>query len=129
MRRLAGFKRINLHRLGDILQGRGAEIADLEIELLLHLTIGVLGKTDRPWLGDPSSARRDIDVVAHEIAVVLLDHVADMNADAQLDAPTLGMLVFRLTIAALYLYGATHGVDHAAELDDPPSPARLTTRP
>jgi hypothetical protein len=44
------------------------------------LAVGVLGKTDRPGLGDPLETRSDVDAVAHEIAVALLDDIAEMNA-------------------------------------------------
>jgi hypothetical protein len=35
---------------------------------------------DRAGLADPLQARGDIDAIAHEIAVGLLDDVAEMNA-------------------------------------------------
>ena len=59
----------------------------LRSKSLLHLTIGVLGKTDRARCTRFLSGRAgDLDAIAHQIAVVLLDHVAEMNADAELDA-------------------------------------------
>ena len=64
LRPLADFKRIDPHRLGDVFQGRGAKIADLEIDPLLHLTIGVLGKTDRAGHANAVEARGDVDAVA-----------------------------------------------------------------
>ena len=118
MRRLADFKRIDPHRLGDVFQWRRAEIADLEIEPLLHLTIGVLGKTDRPGLGDTLEPSRDIDAVAHEVAVALLDDVAQMNADAEFDAAFGRQAGVALDEAVLNLDRAAHRVDHAAKLDD-----------
>jgi hypothetical protein len=42
------------------------------------LAVGVLGKTDRPGLGDPLEPRSDVDAVAHEVAIGLLDDVAEM---------------------------------------------------
>ena len=66
-------------------QGR-AEIGDLHIEPRLHLAIGVLGQTDRAGHGDPLQPRGDVDAVAHQVAVALLDHVAEMDADAEFDA-------------------------------------------
>src|ERR1700722_1415914 len=85
-RGLADVERIDPDRLGDVLELDRTEIADREIKPPLHLTIGVLGKTDRAGLCDPFQARGDIDAVAHEIAVGLFDDVAQMNADAELDA-------------------------------------------
>ena len=52
----------------------------------MHLPVGVLGETDRARLGDAFQPRGDIDAVAHQVAVALLDHVAEMDADAELDA-------------------------------------------
>ena len=75
-----------MHRLGDVFELRCAQIADLEIEPRLDLTIGVLGKADRAWLGDAFQPGRDIHPVAHEVAVALLDDVAQVDADAELDA-------------------------------------------
>ena len=83
---LANFERIDADRLGDILELRRAEIADLEIEPLLHLAIRVLGKTDRAGLRDAFEPRGDIDAVAHQVAVTLLDNVTQVNADTELDA-------------------------------------------
>jgi hypothetical protein len=47
--------------------------------------IGVFGETDRPGLGDPFEPRSDIHAIAHQVAVALLDHIAQMDADAELD--------------------------------------------
>jgi hypothetical protein len=63
-----------------------AEIADREFEPPFDLPVGLLGETNRAWLADALQSRRDIDAVAHQIAVAFLDDVAQMNADAKLDA-------------------------------------------
>ena len=104
--------------LGDVLERHCAEIADLEIEPLLDMAIGVFRQTDRAGLRDAFEPRRDIDAVAHQVAVALLDHVADMNADAENDAPVLRHAGVALDHAVLHLDRAAYGVDHAAEFDD-----------
>ena len=112
-------KRIGPHRLGDVLELRRAEVGDGEIEPPLHLPIGVLGKADRARLGDAFQSRGDVDAVAHQVAVALLDDVAEMNADAEIDAAVLGgRPALRSTMAVLHLDRAAHRVDHAAELDE-----------
>jgi hypothetical protein len=58
------------------------EFADLEIESRLDLPEGVVGDANPSGLGDPLQARCDIDAVAHQVAVAFLDHVAEMDADA-----------------------------------------------
>ena len=114
----AGLKRVNSDRLGDVLELRWAEIADRKIEPPLHLTIGVFGKADRAGLANAFQTRGDIDAVAHQIAVALLDDVAEMNANPELDAPLGRHAGVALDEAVLHFDGAAHGVDHAAELDD-----------
>ena len=84
----------------------------------LHLPIGVLGKADRARLGDPFQPRGDVDAVAHQVAVALLDDVAEMNADAEDDAAILGHAGVALDHGVLNFDRAAHGVDDAAELDD-----------
>jgi hypothetical protein len=96
----------------------GAEIARGDVEPTLDLPIGLFGETNRVGLGNALQSRGDVDAVAHEVAVRLLDDVAKMNADAKLD-PTFGRK------AGLHLEGAAHGVDHAAKLDNRAVPGPL----
>ena len=114
----ADLQRIDPDRFGDVLELRRAEIGDREIEPPLDLAIGVLGQTDRAGLGDPLQSRGDVDAVAHQIAVGLLDDVAEMNADAEFYAALGRQAGVALDEAVLHLDRAAHGVDHAAELDE-----------
>ena len=82
------------------------------------MPIGVFRKADCAGLGDTFQSRGDIDAVAHQIAVALLDHIAEMDADAELDAALGRKAGVALDHAVLHLDGAAHGVDHAAELND-----------
>jgi hypothetical protein len=84
------------------------------------LTVGVLGKTDRARFGDAFQSRGDVDSVAHQIAVALLDHVAEVNADTEHDPAVLRDASVTLDHGVLNFDGAAHGVDDAAELDDRP---------
>ena len=45
------------------------EVGDLQIQPRLDLAIGVLRQTDRARRRDPLEPRRNIDAVAHQIAV------------------------------------------------------------
>ena len=107
-----------------------AEIADRNVEPPLDLTIGVVRETYRAGLGYALEARGDIDAVAHQIAVALLDDVAEMNADAGLYALVVGHADVALGQTALHVDGAADGFDYTAEVSTiAPSPVRLTTRP
>ena len=96
----------------------GPRSADREIEPPLHLPVGVLGKADRAGLRDALQARGDIDAVAHQVAVALLDHVAEMDADPKFDALVRRDPSVALDHRPLDFNGAVHCVDDAAELDD-----------
>ena len=98
-------------------------------EPVTHLPIGVLGKTDAARISDALKARGDVDAVAHQVAVALLDHIAEMDADAELDAALGRKTSVALDHAVLHLDGAAHGIDHAANSMMLPSPVRFTTRP
>ena len=63
-------------------------------------------------------SRGDIDAIAHEVAVALLDDVAQVDADAVLDPLLRRQAGVSLGHAELNFDGATHGVDYAAEFDD-----------
>jgi hypothetical protein len=119
-RRHADLQRIGPHRLGDVLERRRPEIGDRQIEPSLDLPVGLLGEADCPRLRDPLQARGDVDPVAHQVAVALLDHVTQMNADAKFDAPVLRHARVALDHGVLHFDRAAHGVDHAAKLDDRP---------
>src|SRR6202035_1787806 len=104
-------------RLGDVLELGRAKIAHREIEPRLDLAVGVFRQTDRARLGDPFQSRGNIDAVAHQVAVTLLDHISKMNADAKLDATLRRNAGVALDHAVLHLDGATHSVNDAAELN------------
>ena len=66
----------------------------------------------------PLEPRGDIDAVAHQIAVGLLDDIAEVDADAELDASLDRHAGVPLHEAVLHLDGAAHGVDHASEFNE-----------
>ena len=111
-------QRIDADRLGDVLELRRTEIADRQIEPSLNLPEGLLRQADRAGLGDALQPRGDVDAVAHQVAVALLDHIAKMNADAELDASLRREAGVALDHAVLHFDRATHGVDHTAKLDE-----------
>ena len=127
--RLADFERIDPDRLGDVLELGLAEVADREIEPPLHLPIGLLGETNRARLGGAFQTRGDVDALAHEVAVGLLDDVAEMDADAELDAAIVRHADVALDHAGLKLDRAAHRVDHAAKFGEKPVAGALDDAP
>src|SRR6202030_2698912 len=93
-------------------------IADIHIEPGLDLPIGVLGEADRARVGDAFQPRRNVDAIAHRVAVVLLHDVAKVHADAEFDSPVLRHAGVALRHRVLNFDRAPHRVDHATELDD-----------
>ena len=100
------------------LSSRRAEIAYGEIKPTLHLPIGLLRETNSAGLGDAFQSRGDIDAIAHQVAVALLDYIAQMDSDAKLDALLGWNARIALEHAVLHLDGAAHRVDNAAELNN-----------
>jgi hypothetical protein len=129
LRRFADFERIGPDRLRDVLQLGWAEVGDGEIEPTLHLAVGVLGQTDRARRSDALQPCGEVDAVAHQITVALLDDVAQMNADPEDDAAILGHARVALDHGVLNFDGAANGVDDAAELDDRAVPGSLDDSP
>jgi len=80
------------------------------------LAVGVLGKTDTARISNAFKARGNVDAVAHQVAIALLDHVAQMDADAELDATLRRKTRVALDHAILHLDCAANGIDDASEL-------------
>ncbi len=127
--RRADVKRIDPDPLGDVLKPVRAEIGHGEIEPPLHLTVGVLGETDRPGGADTFEPRGNVDAVAHQIAVGLLDDIAKVDADSEFDAALGRHAGVAFDEAVLHLDRAPHRVDDAAELDEAAVPGALDDAP
>ena len=96
------------------------EIGDLHLEPAAHLPIGVLRETNRARLRNALKPRGDIDAVAHQVAVALLDDVADVNPDAEFDSAVLRHAGVALDHRVLQLDRASDRIDDAAEFNDAP---------
>ena len=86
------------------------------VDLAAHLPECVIGDADAASFGNAFQPRGNIDAVAEDVALVD-DDVADVNADAQFDAPVGGFVRIALRHSALLLDGAAGGVHGAAEFD------------
>jgi hypothetical protein len=74
-------------------------------------------------------SRGDIDAVAHQVTVAFLNHVAEMDADAKLNAALRRQAGVALDHAVLHFDRAAHGVDHAAKFDEAAVPGALDDAP
>ena len=88
-------------------------------------TPGVLREHDAARLADRLKAGGDIDAVAHEVAVAFLDHVAEMDADPELDPPVGRQAGVAPAHAVLHLDRASHRIHDAAELGENAVPGAL----
>ena len=89
------------------------------------MAIGVLGKTNRAGFSDSFEARGDVHAVPHQVAVALLDDIAQMDADPEFYAALWRQASVALDHTALHLDGAADGVDYAAEFDEAAVPSAL----
>ncbi len=118
LNRDANLQRIHSDRIGDVLELHCAAIIDRQIEPCLDLPVGLVGETDTARFAYAFQPGGDVDAIAHQIAITLLDDIPQMNADAKFDAALRGQPGIAFDHAALHFDGAAHGVDHAAELNE-----------
>ncbi len=88
------------------------------VQFVSNLTVSVLGQANPAGPSDLLDPRSDIDAVAHQTAVGLFDHIAQMNADAKFDATVIRHARVALDHRVLYFDRAVHRDDHAAKRDD-----------
>ena len=81
-----------------------------------------------PGSASTLETRRDVDAIAEDI-VVLDDHVAQIDADAELDPSRRRHIGIAQRHPALDFGGARHGVNDAAELDQHAVTGRLDDAP
>jgi hypothetical protein len=117
------------HWPSDVFEFFLSEIGEAFLKAITHLAVGVLGKTDTARISNAFKARGNVDAVAHQVAIALLDQVAQMDADAELDATLRRKTRVALDHAILHLDCAANGIDDASDSMRTPSPVRLTMRP
>jgi hypothetical protein len=76
-------------RAGDVLQTLLPEILERQIELVADLVAHDPTDADATGLGKRLQARHNVDPVAVDI-VFLDDHIVQVDADPELDAPSAG---------------------------------------
>jgi hypothetical protein len=115
------------HRPGDVLDLLLAQIIEGEVELVADMVVHRPRHADPAGLGQGFEAGGDVDAVAVDV-VVVADDVAEIDADAEFDAPLGRHIGVALGHSLLHLDGAAHRIDDAGATSIP-SPVVLTTRP
>ena len=110
---------VDPHRPRDVLELLLADVFEGEVELARGILLHPRRDADAAGLGQSFEPRRDIDAVAKDVAV-LDDDVADIDADAKLDAVVGRYAGVAPGHLALHLDGAAQCIDHTAELDEQP---------
>ena len=107
---------VDAHRPLYVLQHLLAGILEGEVEPTADIVTHRARNSDAARLGDALDARGDIDSIA--VNVVVLDNdVAEIDADAEFDAPVLGHIGIPLAHFPLDFGGAGDRVHHARKLD------------
>ena len=115
-RRGARVDRVDPHRPRDVLQFLVAGIAKRRRHLALHLVVGSARQADAAGRGNAFEARGDVDAVAMDV-VAVNDHVAQIDADAEFDAPLGRLRGIALGHRLLHAHGAGHRFDDAGEFE------------
>jgi hypothetical protein len=101
-----------------------AQVLKPEIDFVAHLVTHDPADADPARLGQGFQPRRDIDAIAEDV-VVVDDDVAEIDADAKLDAALARDTVIAQRHLALQFDRAAHRIDDAREFDQQPVAGRL----
>ncbi len=93
-----------------------AQVLEASLNLAFALAVGVAREADPAWFGQPLETGGDVDPVAVDV-LTLDDHVAQVDADAELEA--LVLVGLRLALGHPVLPGHRTGnrIHHAGKLD------------
>ena len=104
------------HRPGDVLHRLLAQVLEHDAELVAHRIAHRARDEDAARIGERLEPRGDVDAVAVDV-VALDDHVAQVDADAELDAAVVLRGAVAVGHAGLDGDGAAHRLDGAGEID------------
>jgi len=107
----------DMNRAGDIFDLPVAQILEGEAQLVLHVIAHGARDANPAGLGQTLQPRGNVDAVAEDI-LAIDDDVAEIDADAEVDAAIGRQVGVTLGHRALDLDGAAHGIDDAGEFDE-----------
>src|SRR5271169_4097224 len=105
-----------MRRIGDVLQPLLAEIDELGGDRAPHMAPGVGRDANAAGRCEPFEARGHIDAVPIDV-VRRHDDVAEIDADAELDAAVRRQPGIARANYPLHIQRAAYRIDHTAELD------------
>ncbi len=108
-----------MNRSGNILEFAVAKILEGNIELAGNILENPTGNRNATGWRQLLEASGDIDAVTQYVSVIFND-VADMDAHAKIEAPTVRLVAIALGHLALHQGGAGPRVDHRGELSEKP---------
>jgi hypothetical protein len=103
------------NRLGDILNAMAAKRAVVEGELILNLLVDSVRNAHSTRLGECLEPRGDINAIAEDVLTIYY-HIAEIDADPQLETALACDKLVECPRGALHLNGAVHRVDDACEI-------------
>src|SRR5688572_23561023 len=106
---------IGADRSRDVLECLLADILKEETDLSGGIFLHALRHAYPTRVGDPLQPGSDVDPIAVDIPI-LLDDVADIDANTEFDLPVLIHIRIPLTHAGLHVHGAVDGIDHTGEI-------------
>jgi len=112
-----GAQRIDPDRPSDVLDALLAPILEWVGQLVADVVAHRPGNADPAGFGQGFQARRNIDAVAEDVAV-LGDDVAEIDADAKPDLPIVSHLRLAVDHPALNLGSAAQRIDDAGEFHE-----------
>ncbi len=110
---------VDPHRLDNVLEELSAEIFETNLDLVRDVVVNRAGDQDAARLGHRLQAGSDVDAIAIEIAA-LDHHISQVDADAQHDPAIFWLIAIGGGHGLLQIDGELHGINGAAELDEPP---------
>jgi hypothetical protein len=111
-----GLDAVGAHRPLDVLEAQDAERREAAVELALKVVVGGARDDHGAGIGDAFEAGGDVDPVAVEVAVLLADHVAEIDTNAEANPLFLGRLRLVFCQGLLDRHRRGHRVNDAREL-------------
>ena len=119
---------INSDRPFDVLQGLLTNVLEIEVKAIAYVIANRPRNRYAACSGNALQARSHVDAIAKNI-VALDNHIANVNADAELDAAIPRHVPISILYAALHFRGASYCVHHAGKFHQHPVAGEFDNSP